>query len=547
MKLLLVAIDAKYIHTNLAVRYLKANCDFPVDICEFTIKNNLERMGRDIIDKNPDLVGFSVYIWNVEIVRKLTALIGRNHRCRIVWGGPEVSYDSESYFEHLPIDYIIRGEGELAFNQLVHALNGDMALEDVANLSYRKGSMVLSNPDRPIADLSRLHNPYFFPEFYSAIPNKFQYVESSRGCPFHCSYCLASLDNRVRFFPIELVKANIDFLVMKGARTIKFLDRTFNLRETRVLEILRHIVSLKTDNVSFQFEVNADILSTDLIDKINAFVPKGLIRFEIGIQSANEASNLAVKRIQDLEVLFNNIRRLQKADVVDLHLDLIAGLPEEDLDSFENTFNLALSCRAKELQLGFLKLLKGTSLRDEADKFGYEYHKTPPYEVYRNYWLSEKDILEIKMVEKMLNIYWNKGFMNNAIGFIVDNVASAFAFFRELARYYLNNHYDTGRYQLADVFERLNQFLTERYPEIQALSFSELKKDYLEYHSFRPKIWWDHRSIHKNSLLRQYFLMDQTFSLDSLYKYSVVTTYHDKYMIVLYLPDQRITRMVSFI
>jgi len=545
MKIILVSIDSKYIHTNLAVRYLKANCDFPTEIVEFTIKDQLEKICHNIEKLKPDIIGFSVYIWNVEIIKKLTSSLKKVLDCIIIWGGPEISNDPETYFNYFPIDYIIRGEGEFSFNGLIDAIVNKKERNTIPNLTYREAESLLSTPSQAIKCLDDLKNPYHFPELIASFPSKVQYVESSRGCPYHCTYCLASLDNQVRNFSLARVKEDISFLMANGAKIFKFLDRTFNLKSNRVFEVLEFIVTNHVKGSSFQFEISGDILTDEMIDKINALSPKGLIRFEIGIQSTNSVSNRAVSRVQNLDKLFSNIQKIQKANVIDLHLDLIAGLPKEDIHSFENTFNKAFACYAKELQLGFLKMLKGTPIRRDSDKYGYVYNHLPPYEIIRNKALTENDVEEIRLVEKMLNIYWNKGFMNKSMRFIADRVASTFNFYRELAHFYLDNAYDFSRYQLIDVFWRLNEFLLARYPEIQVLCFSELKRDYLEYNTFRPKIWWDHKNIHKNDLLRLYFKTDHTYSLDTLYKYSIVSTYLDQYMIVLYLPDKKVVRYMS--
>ena len=545
MKTILVSIDSKYIHTNLAVRYLKANCDFPTEILEFTIKDPQEKIFRTIENLKPDIIGFSVYIWNVEIIKKLTSSLKKVLDCIIIWGGPEISHDSETYFDDYPIDYIIRGEGELSFNRLIEAIINKKLINTIPNLTYRQAETLQSTPSQVIERLENIKNPYHFPEFISSFPSKVQYVESSRGCPFHCTYCLASLDNQVRYFSLERVKEDLSFLMTNGAKTFKFLDRTFNLKSSRVCEVVEFIVANHVAGSSFQFEISGDILTDELIDKIHAISPKDLIRFEIGIQSTNSVSNKAVSRVHNLDKLFSNIQKIQQADIIDLHLDLIAGLPKEDIHSFEDTFNRSFACYAKELQLGFLKMLKGTPIRRDADKYGYVYNPLPPYEIIRNKVLTENDVEELRLVEKMLNMYWNKGFMDKSMRFITERVASAFNFFRELAHFYIDNNFDFSRYQLIDVFLRLNQFLVTRYPEIQVLCFSELKRDYLEYNTFRPKIWWNHKNIHKNDLLRTYFKTDQTFPLDTLYKYSVVSTYLDKYMIVLYLPDKKVIRYMS--
>lgn len=544
LKIILVAIDSKFIHTNLAVRYLKANTVFPVKILEFTIKDTFDKLLKIIEQENPDIVGFSVYIWNIEIVRRLTSALKHHPERRIIWGGPEVSYANDIFFYETPVDFIIRGEAELTFEKLIKAIIENDNLANVPNLSYLIDGKIVHTEAIPVLKLDQLRNPYRFPEFDHDIPNKIQYVEASRGCPFHCSYCLAALDNKVREFPLERVKEDLTYLMRKGAKTFKFLDRTFNLKTDRVWEIIDFIIHNHKVNTSFQFEVSGDLLTDELIDRIHGSAPANLFRFEIGIQSTNKASNLAVRRNQDLDKLFHNIHRLQKKGIVDLHLDLIAGLPKENLQSFEKTFNTSFTCYAKELQLGFLKLLRGTPLRQQAESMGYIYNFRPPYEIIANNWLSKNDVEQIRLVEKTLNVYWNKGFMNRTIKFITTNIASPFHFFNELGKFYYKQGHSFLRYQLFDVFTRLNAFLEQQYPEIHSRAFVLLKRDYLEYHAIKPKLWWDHRSIRKNELLRAFYALDPEWPLDLLYKRAVVTPYVDQYMIVIYLPDKRITRFM---
>ncbi|MDD3113227.1 MAG: DUF4080 domain-containing protein [Candidatus Izemoplasmatales bacterium] len=537
MKILLVSIDSKYIHTNLAVRYLKANCDFPVEVLEFTIKDPLDKIVSAIKKAAPDLIGFGVYIWNLLLIKQLTRAIKQALPARILWGGPEVSYDAESFLKDDPVDFILVEEAELAFNRLIHALIENSSLAEVSNLVYRDKGVIRQNPVDTIDILDSLKNPYLNPDDDQKIPNRIQYVESSRGCPFACTYCLASLKRQVRLFPLERVKADLDRLQAKGAKTFKFLDRTFNLDPNRVIELLKHIASNHHPGTSFQFEICGDLLTDQLIDDLHEFAPPGLFRFEIGIQTTNSHSIIAVKRKQNLEKLLTNIKRLQRANIIDLHLDLIAGLPGETWDSFRLTFDQVFRLHAKELQLGFLKFLRGTPLRRDAETLGYLYDPFPPYEIRHSPTLSEDDLDRIRQVEAMHSIYWNKGFLNATLRWITERIASPTDFFLNLANFYQTHHYDATRYQLADVFYRFDAFMKEKYPEIQVYAHHLLKQDYLAYHTLKPKIWWEQKAIHKNDILRRYYEYDKTFSLDILYKYALVTTAETGYLIALYLPE----------
>lgn len=537
MKIVLVSIDSKYIHTNLAVRYLQANCDFPVEILEFTIKDSLEKILAAIKKAAPELLGFSVYIWNVTLVRELTTLVKQALPTLILFGGPEVSYDADAFLKENPVDFILVEEAELAFNQLVHALMESLPLTAIPNLVYPDQDVIRHNPVIPIDPLDQLKNPYENPADTDKIPNRIQYVESSRGCPFSCTYCLASLRRQVRLFPLERVKADLDKLQAKGAKTFKFLDRTFNLDPNRVIELLKHIALHHQPGTSFQFEICGDLLTEQLIDDIHHFAPPGLFRFEIGIQTTNTNSIFAVRRKQNLDKLLANIKRLQSANIVDLHLDLIAGLPGETWESFRTTFDQIFRLYAKELQLGFLKFLRGTPIRRDAESLGYQYDPYPPYEIHQSRDLLTADLDQIRQVESMLSIYWNKSFMNSTCRWVTEHIASPTDFFLDLARFYQKHEYDTTRYQLADVFYRFDQFMQANYPEIQVIAHHLLKQDYLAYHTLKPKIWWDHKNIHKNEILRRYYEYDKTFPLDVLYKHALVTTAEVGYLIALYLPE----------
>ncbi|MFA5467041.1 MAG: DUF4080 domain-containing protein [Candidatus Izemoplasmatales bacterium] len=533
MMILLVSIDAKYIHTNLAVRYLKANSDFPVVIKEFTIKDDYQKILDSLVSLRPDVIGFSVYIWNVKIIKRLTSAIKDQIRTTIVWGGPEVSYEYDKCFKEAPVDYIIAGEGELAFNQLLHALEANQGLDLVPGLIYRENGNIIANKKRTIRDLSIIKDPYRLKEYQADIPHKIQYLELSRGCPFQCSYCLASLDNSVRYFPLSRVTATIDYLLSKGAKTFKFLDRTFNAKESLAREMLAYVANLEALDISFQFEITGDILSDDFVEFVRRMPTKNRIRFEIGIQSLNDEANILVHRRQDNKRLFSSIKKIQASENVDLHLDLIAGLPGEDLQSFERTFNETVSLFPKELQLGVLKLLKGTLLRQESDKHRYIYNEQPPYEISGSKYLSTSDMKKILLVEKMLNIYYNKGFMPNAIKWVLSNIASPFMFLLSLSEDWLKEGFGFSRYQLVDIFARFNEYIDKHYPEISSESFALLKLDYLRYHKLKPKIWWK-QIANKNEIIRSFFDTNQTYPLEYLYKHAVVATYQDHYLIAVY-------------
>lgn len=528
MKTLLLAINAKYIHTNLAIRLLKANTKYQVDLIEYTIKDDISNIIDYIISNKYQILGISSYIWNIEIVKKLLiALKQANPSLIIILGGPEVSYDAIEYINNYQVDYVIVNEGEIAFNQLLDYLHhgGELNINNLVTKNYQ-GKL------EEIKDLTKLASPHYLPNEYQS---RITYIETSRGCPFNCAYCLASLEKHVRFFDINKVKADIIYLQNQGARTFKFLDRTFNTNPKSAIAIFAFIIANYKAGSSFQFEITGDILHRDIIDYLNNNAPKNLFRFEIGIQSTNLAANLAVDRIQDNQKLFNNIKAIQDKSIIDLHLDLIAGLPEEDIHSFENTFNEVISLRPLELQLGFLKLLKGTKLRKEAQKYGYVFQSHAPYEIIANKFLSEQDIIDVRTVEEVLEKYYNSRFMPRTITKILDNIASAFKFFLEFGKYYQKS-FSWYNYNLHDLFIRINAYLKAiNFPNYEEIFFI-LKYDYLSYFKLRPKIWWQRpiKNIRNQYIKELYDKQLTKYSLEDFYRYALIEKYQNQYLIAIY-------------
>lgn len=539
MKTLLVGINSKYIHTNVAIRYLKANTTYETTLKEFTIKDDENLIYKNLLEDNPEIICFSAYLWNIEIIKSLTRRIKTETSCIVVWGGPEVSYQTRGLMTSGPVDFIISQEGEIAFHQLLDALHLQKPYKDIPNLTYRDNQEVFINQPMAVPNLNALHSPYYFETDYKDIPNRIQYVESSRGCPYRCSYCLASLDKDVRYFDINRVKNELLHLMKLGAKTFKFLDRTFNLNKKIAIELFDFIIHNHMKNTVFQFEITGDILPFEVIDFINQNAPKNLIRFEIGIQSTSEKTNLSVNRHQNTKQLFDLIRYIQKDEIIDLHLDLIAGLPYETLERFKQTFNEVFSLHAKELQLGFLKMLKGTKLRDESKEYGYLYSDSPPYEIIHNNYISSLELNQIHIVEEMLELYYNKGFMPTTIKTITNKVKSSFDFFYDLGVFYQENGFSTHRYQLHDVFDRLDKYIKINFTEDYPYLLDQLKFDYLIYSNIKPKIWWDNSSNMKNILVRKFYDTNQSIHIDDLYKYSLITNYQDGYLLFFYKNNQK--------
>jgi radical SAM superfamily enzyme YgiQ (UPF0313 family) len=524
----------------MALRYLKANLSLESKLLEFTIKDDLMIIEEAILEEQPNIIAFSVYLWNVEKVVKLIESIKAKSNAIIVMGGPEVSYEPVYFMTNSKVDYIISGEGEIAFDQLVTSIDQNNSINQIPGLIYRENEKIIQNPIRIINNLDSLKNPYHMIEDISKLSTRIQYIEMSRGCPFNCSYCLASLDNNVRFFNIERVKKDIFYLMANGVKTFKFLDRTFNYKISNALEIFDFIIKNHYENTQFQFEITGDLLPRELIIYINENAPKGLIRFEIGIQSTHEATNLSVNRIQNNEKLMENIRLIQDGGIIDLHLDLIAGLPLEDLNRFSQTFDEVFQLYPKELQLGFLKMLRGTKIRREADKYGYLYDSKPPYEMQSNNILSKEDILEIHYVEEVLETFWNKGFMPLTMRTLIEREVSAFKFMNSFAHFLINRQFDFHRYQLSDLFVRLSQFILQTNRNNNQI-LDVMKKEYLLRSTIKTHIWWDDivSKIEKNHLFQQIINEHPDIKIDDLFKYSTTIHFKGHYLTIIYYPETK--------
>ena len=526
MKTLLLGINSKYIHPNMAIRLLKVNCDYDVSLKEFNIKDKVNDIYDYIINNNYEVIGISCYIWNIELVKELLSLL-KNHNLTIILGGPEVSYNAQFYLNNDLCNYVIKNEGEEAFNLLLHYLNKEISLNEIPNLYY-KGGFTFDK----LVDLSKTKMAY---HLLDDLNNKIIYIETSRGCPFKCGYCMASLDNKLRFFDIEEIKNEVLKLINQGGRIFKFLDRTFNANKKNFLSLIDFIIKHHKENNSFQFEITGDLLDDEIIKYINQNAPKNLFRFEIGIQSTNINANKAVYRIQNNEKLFHNIKLIQDANIIDLHLDLIAGLPYEDYNSFKNTFNEVLSLRPKELQLGFLKLLKGTKLYEEKDKYGYIFNESAPYDIISNDFMSIEDIKNIHLLEDAFERYYNNVYYKISINYILDNIDNPFDFFFELGTKELKSK------RLQDTFKLLDDFIKNK-----NINYNEFHKllilDYLNIHNIKPTCFWNEKISpkEKNELLRNYKeknLLSE--DLSTLYKYSLVIPLKNEVIIAIYKDNKR--------
>lgn len=491
MKTILSTLNAKYIHTSLALRWLYvANKDkFDIQFKEYTIKEQLDKIVDELLATDPDVIGLSVYIWNVEQTNELISLLkNRNPDLIIIIGGPEVTYEPGFFLENWDVDYVISGEGEFVLGELLTAIeqgNTDEIIEGVSSRIHI--SKIVAQAD--LEKLALLSSPYMLEADRLEMKNRLVYFETSRGCPYQCQYCLSSLEKGVRYFPMSYILDNLNYLIDNGAKQIKFLDRTFNLNKEHTLNIFDFLIENHRENLSCQFEVYADFLKDEMIDYLNHNLPEKYFRFEVGIQSTYEPTNVAVKRRQDFPLLYSNVKKLMDGGRIDLHLDLIAGLPYETLARFVKSFNDVFSLKAKEVQLGFLKMLRGTNLRKNASVYGYEYEAKAPYEIISNKDISKEDLERIHEVEHALEKFWNSGRFSRTMNYLFEKEYKGryFELFDEIGQYYKDHNFPHRGYQLEDLFRYLQSFLLSKNIDL----FELLRLDYYCNFSRRPQGFWE--------------------------------------------------------
>lgn len=440
MKILLTAINSKFIHSNLAVRYLKAfTKDLPYEskIREFSINDREERILKEIIEEKADVVAFSTYIWNVEIVSRVANLIKLvSPQTEILYGGPEVSYDSKDFMEKNIGEYLIEGEGEKTYRDFVEYKLGLKELSDIKGLYYRKNDEIIFNGPRPLMNMDEIVFPY---EEDEDLNNKIVYYESSRGCPFRCKYCLSSTTYGVRFHSIERTLEELNFFIKKGVRLVKFVDRTFNCNHKYSMAIWDFLIKADT-NTKFHFEISADILKEEEIELLRK-APKGRFQFEVGVQTTNDNVLKNINRFVNFSDIKEKVEELLSINNINQHLDLIAGLPGEDYKSFVKSFNDVHSIKPEEIQLGFLKLLKGSDMRRDAYLYNMKYSPYPPYEILSTDKISYDEIQILKRVEAVVDKYYNSQKFNTILEFFYDKFETPYEFFYELGNYFEQKGY----------------------------------------------------------------------------------------------------------
>ena len=463
MKILLAACNAKYIHSNLAVYDLKAyssDYDKEVFLREYTINQPKDEILKDIYGSGADVVCFSCYIWNISFVRELIRDLAKILPETAFWaGGPEVSYDAEKILTEMPeVTGVLVGEGEKTFHDLLeYYIDGKGSLGEIRGIAYRDGEEIRHNGWRELMNLSEI--PFVY-QHLEEFENRIIYYESSRGCPFSCSYCLSSIDKKLRFRDLELVKKELQFFLDHKVPQVKFVDRTFNCKHEHARAIWKYILEHDNGVTNFHFEVSADLLRDEEMDLMAKMRP-GLIQLEIGVQSTNQETIRAIHRHMDLDKLERCVDRVHSFRNIHQHLDLIAGLPYEDYDTFHRSFNDVYQMKPDQLQLGFLKVLKGSLMKEEAEKYGIVHKEKEPYEVLSTKWLPYGDVLKLKAVESMVEVYYNSGQFQHTLEYLVPLAKDAFTFYESLGAFYEKKGYSEISHSRMRRYEILLEYLQE--------------------------------------------------------------------------------------
>ena len=468
MKILLVACNAKYIHSNLAVYDLQAYASDYADhivLKEYTINQQKDDIMRDIYLEHPDVVCVSCYIWNLSFVKELMADLIKILPGADFWaGGPEVSYDAEKFLtENSEFKGVMVGEGEETFKELAgyYVEKNPQDLKDMTGICYRDGDQIIHNGWRQIMDLSSI--PFIYKDL-SEFKNRIIYYESSRGCPFSCSYCLSSIDKKLRFRDTETVKKELQFFIDNKVPQVKFVDRTFNCKHDHAMAIWKYINEHDNGVTNFHFEISADLLREEELQEMSTMRP-GMIQLEIGVQSTNPDTIKAIHRTMDFEKLKGIVDRIHSFGNIHQHLDLIAGLPYEDYDSFRHSFNDVYALKPQQLQLGFLKVLKGSHMMEMCKEYGIVYKTQEPYEVLSTKWLDYDHVLKLKTVENMVEVYYNSGQFQNTLEYLENFFQDAFSIYERLGSFYMEKGYGDVSHTRMRRYEILLEFL-EDVPEI---------------------------------------------------------------------------------
>ena len=480
MKILLCAVNAKYIHSNLAVYSIRANAKEYRDqiiLGEYTINQYVEEILQDIYKKKPDLIAFSCYIWNIRHIRELVRELRKVLPNVPIWlGGPESSYDANGLLEKYPeVTGVLVGEGEESFYELCKFYDGKLqSLADVKGIAYREDKEIIVKSFELVKDLSSLAFAY---EDFQDFEHKIIYYESSRGCPFSCSYCLSSIDKSVRFRNLELVKKELQTFIDEKVPQVKFVDRTFNCKVSHAMEIWNYIHEHDNGVTNFHFEVAADLITEEELELFAKMRP-GLIQLEIGVQSTNEETVCEIRRKMNFSKVSEMVTRVKEIGGIHQHLDLIAGLPNENYESFGKSFDDVFALCPEQLQLGFLKVLKGSYMYENRGAYGLVYRSEPPYEVLSTNWVSYDEMIRLKGIEQMVELYYNSHQYDKTLKEVLEGEESAFQFFESFGDDYRSKGYHLVNHSRKEKYYILKEFLERRYPEKGEYYWSILKEEF---------------------------------------------------------------------
>ncbi|MBU5427295.1 B12-binding domain-containing radical SAM protein [Tissierella pigra] len=537
MKIILTTLNSKFIHSCLSIRYLKEYIRdlIPIEIKEYTINQNTDFIASDIFKENPDIIGFSTYIWNLTETLEICEILKIvKPEIKIILGGPEVSFDGENILKDNPsIDFIVYGEGEETFKELVETLikNGEK-FDNIKGLIYRNNNGVVINSPRPlIKDLNAIPSPY--KNIGNEFRNKIVYFESSRGCPFGCEFCLSSTIKGVRYFSIDRIKEELGILIDANVKQVKFVDRTFNANKNYAMEIMNFIIDKNPKGINFHFEVTAHLLDREMLDFLSN-VDEGLFQFEVGVQSTNLDTIEAVGRITDFEKLRKITKEIKSYKNIHQHLDLIAGLPYEGYDSFRKSFNDVYEIKPEKIQLGFLKLLKGSGLRRDEEKYGFKYLDIPPYEILENDFIKYGEIIKLKVIEDLVEKYYNEGYFEHSLQYIINNhYISPFDFYEDFSLFWEDKEYHKVSNSRIKLYEVLMEFYkTRNYSNV--LNFNELLRfDFIQ-NNKGAQVPKNIESLGRN--------VEQRIIHEILKDQRIIENYLDEYK---YLPTKRVIKEVS--
>ena len=460
MKIVLTTLNAKYIHINLAIRSISGFCrKFSPEISEYTINDNIDSIIASLYEKRADIIAFSCYIWNIEKVLYISECLKKvSPDIKIVLGGHEVSHDAEKIMQENPwIDFIIRGEGEKPCYSLFETLEKGDSLENVPSLTYREKTGIKETP--LVLSGSLNDYPFAYDESIRDFKGKIIYYESSRGCPFNCSYCLSGDNRKVDYLDLDRVKKELLFFIENEVPLVKFVDRTFNADKKRAKEIWKFIIEHST-KTKFHFELAGSLIDDETIEILKN-APEGIIQFEIGVQSTNEKTISAIGRSIEFEDVRKNVKKILSLGNIHVHLDLIAGLPYESYERFGKSFDDVVSIRPHVLQLGFLKLLKGSRLRTEENVFGYKYKEKAPYEIMENDYISFNEVIRLKRIEELFERYYNSGDFSRSIDYLFSHNDSPFKVFECIAQYFSDNNL----FEIPVSLEKHYEILEKLFPE----------------------------------------------------------------------------------